>query len=424
MARFHISSILLFTKIFVAYAASKNGSVRIYPNVEQNARSISFPELNGIVSHFTGVSSSEASYAAINDKAIVNAASDVFEQPKANLLLSVEGVESESLSNDASYVIPSSDLLNSESLAEFELDMGYKVANAQGSESMVVLLSNEKNECKEGEYKTNVVRVVVKEDDVSLTGHPYNVARKAIKNIQKDKISERFNELYKKSDAFDGKKYADKIFMSEMVYMHDILNKINDNASKFVKDENKDFYGIVSDGAKQIFNEYGETSEQYKAAKEIVKETVDYVVKQFQTMYANGVAEVITTPVTKTNKRSFMVKRADKVSNSCQRANNYSLFSSEKEAQDATNNCNGRGKVTESKVNPHCFYCACSKNETTHVQYGGDSCEAEEISSQFNLLLWTAVILIVILLFTLGLLLNIKSDIQMVGPVSTHTKSD
>jgi len=49
-------------------------------------------------------------------------------------------------------------------MAAFELEVGYKLAEAQNSDSMIVLVSNEENECKEGQYKSNVVRVVMKDD--------------------------------------------------------------------------------------------------------------------------------------------------------------------------------------------------------------------------------------------------------------------
>ncbi len=94
MAKFHLTSILLIVKAFSAFAASQEGSVRIFPNVEQNVRSISFAEIDGIVSHFVGIESEDASFAAVNDKAIVNAASDIFNKPRANLLISVDGVDS------------------------------------------------------------------------------------------------------------------------------------------------------------------------------------------------------------------------------------------------------------------------------------------------------------------------------------------
>jgi len=93
MAKFHLTSVLLIVKALSVFAANE-GSVRIFPNVEQNVRSISYPELNGIVSHFVGVESEDASFAAVNDKVIVNAASDIFNKPKANLLISVDGVDS------------------------------------------------------------------------------------------------------------------------------------------------------------------------------------------------------------------------------------------------------------------------------------------------------------------------------------------
>jgi len=420
MAKFHLSSVLLIVKALSVFAASKEGSVRIFPNVEQNVRSISFPELDGIVSHFVGVESEDASFAAVNDKAIVNAASDIFNKPKANLLISVDGVDSDALSDKTAYTIPSSDVVNSEGMAAFELEVAYKLAESQNSDSMVVLLSNEENECKEGQYKSNVVRVVMKEDDVSLTGHPYNKVRKAVSGMVED-VAERFKELFDTS-VFDGKKKADKLFMKEMVYIHDILGTIKAKANDLVKDENKDFFGIVSDSAKKIYETYGVDSEQYKEAQAIVKKTIDNIVKEFQEMYENGVAEVITTPATVKAKRNFRAIKRDAGASTCSRVNKYSRFASADECNAATNNCNGRGScVAESKRNPGCFSCKCNKVEG--IQYGGNSCEAEEISSKFNLLFWTAVILIVILILIVGIMFDIKSDIPIVGAVS-HQKTN
>ncbi|ORX46887.1 hypothetical protein BCR36DRAFT_584994 [Piromyces finnis] len=425
MAKFHLTSVLLIVKALSVFAAGNEGSVRIFPNVEQNVRSISFPELDGIVSHFVGIESEDASFAAVNDKAIVNAASDIFNKPKANLLISLEGVDSESLNDKTSYTIPSSDVVSAEGMAAFELEVAYKLAESQNSDSMIVLVSNEENECKEGEYKSNVVRVVMKENDVTLTGHPYNKVRKAVSGMVDD-VAKRFNELYD-TTVFDENKSTDKIFMKEMVYMHDILGAINNGASNLVKDENKDFFGIVSDGAKKIYETYGPESEQYKEAQAIVKKAVDAIVKEFQGLYENGVAEVITTPAGIKAKRSIngkFMKRQANASASCARVNNYSLFATAEDCMKATNQCNGRGtceQFDEKSRNPGCFSCSCKTVD--NVKYGGVACEAENISSQFQLLFWSSVILIVILIFVVGIMFNIKSDIPIVG-VASHQKTN
>ncbi|ORX78835.1 hypothetical protein BCR32DRAFT_269844 [Anaeromyces robustus] len=420
MAKFHLTSVLLIVKAISVFAASKEGSVRIFPNVEQNIRSISFPELDGIVSHMVGVESEDASYAAVNDKAIVNAASDIFNKPKANLLISVDGVDSDVLSDKVAYSIPSSDAVNAEGMAAFELEVAYKLAEAESSDSMVVLLSNEENECKEGQYKTNVVRVVMKEDDVSLTGHPYNKVRKAVASMNED-IAARFNDLFK-TTVFDEKKKADNLFMKEMVYIHDILSTIKEKANDLVKDENKDFFGIVSDSAKKIYENYGVDSEQYKEAQAIVKKTVDNIVKEFQEMYENGVAEVITTPASIKAKRNFRAVKREEAAAQCKRVNGYSRFATAEECNKATNNCNNRGScVAENVREPGCFSCKC--NADNGIKYGGNSCEAEDISAKFNLLFWTAVILIVTLILMVGIMFDIKSDIPIVGAVS-HQKTN
>jgi len=424
MAKFHLTSVLLIVKALSVFAAGNEGSVRIFPNVEQNVRSISYPELDGIVSHFVGIESEDASFAAVNDKVIVNAASDIFNKPKANLLISVDGVDSDALNDNTSYTIPSSDVMGAEDMAAYELEVAYKLAESQDADSMIVLVSNEENECKEGQYKSNVVRVVMKENDVTLTGHPYNKARKAVSGLVND-VTKRFKELYD-TDVFDEKKSTDNIFMKEMVYMHDILGAINEGASSLVKDENKDFFGIVSDGAKKIYEAYGPESEQYKEAQAIVKKAVDAIVKEFQEMYENGVAEVITTPATVKAKRSFNSKFMKRQNNgsaaSCARVNNYSLFASADDCMKGTNQCNGRGScVSESTRNPGCFSCKCEKKDG--IQYGGNSCEAEDISVDFQLLFWCSVMLIVTLILVVGIMFNIKSDIPIVG-VASHQKTN
>jgi len=54
--------------------------------------------------------------------------------------------------------------MGAEDMAAYELEVAYKLAESQDSDSMIVLVSNEENECKEGQYKSNVVRVVMKEN--------------------------------------------------------------------------------------------------------------------------------------------------------------------------------------------------------------------------------------------------------------------
>jgi len=332
----------------------------------------------------------------------------------------------ESLNDETAYTIPKSDMMNAEDMAAFELDVAYKLAEAQNSDSMIVLVSNEENECKEGEYKSNVVRVVMKNNDDTFTGHPYNKARKAVTGITDD-LAKRFNELFETS-VFDESKTTDKIFMKEMVYMHDMLGAIKAKAENLVKDDNKDFFGIVSDGAKKIYETYGPESEQYKQAQEIVKKAVDTIVKEFQDMYDNGVAEVITTPATvkaaKRNIGRFMKRQQQQQQNAtCARYNGYSLFSSEAECNEKTNSCNGRGKCqSNSSRNPGCFSCVCEKVGRT--KYGGIKCEAEDISTDFQLLFWSSVMLIAILIFVVGIMFNIKSDIPIVGVVSSHQKTN
>jgi len=213
--------------------------------------------------------------------------------------------------------------------------------------------------------------------------------------------------------------------MKEMVYMHDILGAIKAKAGNLVKDDNKDFFGIVSDGAKKIYETYGPESEQYKQAQEIVKKAVDAIVKEFQDMYDNGVAEVITTPAdVKVAKRNvkFMKRQEQQQSATCARYDGYSLFSSEDECNKATNNCSGHGKCESTNHrNPGCYLCVCNKEGLK--KYGGFKCEAEDISIDFQLLFWSSVMLILILIFVVGIMFNIKSDIPMVG-VAPHQKTN
>jgi hypothetical protein len=84
----------------------------------------------------------------------------------------------------------------------------------------------------------------------------------------------------------------------------------------------------------------------------------------------------------------------------------------------ATDNCNGRGSCG-AVVGSQCYACTC--NSTKFV---GDACEIEDISSDFQLLFWTAVGLIVVLSGALTTLFKLGANTEAPPIIQVPTKQE
>ena len=88
-------------------------------------------------------------------------------------------------------------------------------------------------------------------------------------------------------------------------------------------------------------------------------------------------------------------------------------FTSEESCKDATNSCSGHGECIKSKVS-ECWSCGCTPtfNKTSQrtTYWAGGDCSKKDISSQANLLLWTGVALLVMIVGGIQLMYSVGNE--------------
>lgn len=106
----------------------------------------------------------------------------------------------------------------------------------------------------------------------------------------------------------------------------------------------------------------------------------NFVLPNFQNLHSRGVSTFILTPYTKQsyNKRGV----SDFI------AEGETCFTSAKACKNGTSSCNGNGQCV--LVDEKCYACQCKS-----TSYVGDSCQYVNAVSDFQLLFWTSVLLIV-----------------------------
>lgn len=104
-----------------------------------------------------------------------------------------------------------------------------------------------------------------------------------------------------------------------------------------------------------------------------------FVIPNFQQLYNHGVSTFILTPAIKQqNQRRAIVSIVNDV-----------CFKSASDCRNGTSNCSGNGQCTKQEEN--CFSCQCKSSA-----FVGQSCQYVNSVADFQLLFWTAVLLIVI----------------------------
>ncbi|KAG1473509.1 hypothetical protein G6F56_000911 [Rhizopus delemar] len=184
--------------------------------------------------------------------------------------------------------------------------------------------------------------------------------------LSKDLSPTRFSQYFSdyEVDLFDETKEADEQFMHEMELIQEFWSDSNIVPNSLVE----------INSFKALSETYGVESNQYKEAARIVAYLLETVViPNFQTVYPHkSLATFVFTPV-----QSKLMKRDEP--DVC--------YKSSKACNNGTSRCQGHGKCVK---NNNCFTCQCKPS------FVGDSCEYVDAVSDFQLLFWTSVLLIVI----------------------------
>jgi Domain of unknown function (DUF3844) len=86
--------------------------------------------------------------------------------------------------------------------------------------------------------------------------------------------------------------------------------------------------------------------------------------------------------------------------------------------ENETNHCSGRGSCG-AVVDTQCYACTCNT-----TKYLGDACQVEDISSDFQLLFWTSVALILIVAGAIAALVNLGENMEVPPIVQVPTKQE
>lgn len=270
---------------------------------------------------------------------------------------------------------------------------------------------------------TNEIRLVSKhEQDNSLLKHFEYFNEKLMgiwssftKSVQTDNQVILTNKV--EQDATTLKLINDKLFineLSQLVHLNSVAPNTGD--SMFIN-----LNSLFSLGKKT-----GYDSETYNFS---IKVLSDYLVA----LSANYDISVIALPVDNNNKhlndhlqkRSQELNALFKESNVNKRAsNNGACFSSEDACNVGTSSCNSRGKCSQVKSGCWSCVCAATRNEgkTKTTNWSGFDCSKKDVSSEANLLLWTTLALVILIIGGIKLLYNVGNE-SLPGVLGAATAS-
>ncbi|KAI7895999.1 uncharacterized protein EV154DRAFT_535819 [Mucor mucedo] len=177
-------------------------------------------------------------------------------------------------------------------------------------------------------------------------------------------------------ELFDKTKAADVKFVGE-------VEDVRETFANGRKYEPFDMRVIEINALETIANEYGVASEQYKEASLILRDLFEkFVIPNFQQLHSGSVSAFILTPAVKQQK----LRRG--VASTMLQANDV-CYKSASDCNNGTSHCSGNGQCTS--VGGECFSCQCKSSA-----FVGESCQYINSVADFQLLFWTAVLLIVI----------------------------
>ncbi|KAJ3241973.1 hypothetical protein HDU81_008845 [Chytriomyces hyalinus] len=236
---------------------------------------------------------------------------------------------------------------------------------------------------------------------------------------------------------------ADRAFMIEMNTIKSLFAEFkSDKAEMLNKAEPgflSDFWTVSITRISKIHEAHGLESEQYTVATVIFQQVISEMLDAFKAIYPDGIVQVLSVaPIASSVAKRHLFqpsleKRLAQVNTACPQ-----FFS---DCMTLNNNCSNHGMCTQMPnpraSNQTCFFCSCYTNNTDDngeliiggsnrkVLWAGPSCAQQDISSEFHLLLWSSVGLIVVLVFVIGLLASVGSeDPNSAGAGSGKSKDD
>ncbi|OAD77554.1 hypothetical protein PHYBLDRAFT_157785 [Phycomyces blakesleeanus NRRL 1555(-)] len=196
-------------------------------------------------------------------------------------------------------------------------------------------------------------------------------------------IVSSFKQNYPGVDAsvFDMTLEADNAFITEMEQSRDAM-KIFTTAKEGSEQRGTDFVSIKMTGLQTLLHAYGANSDKYIQGQHAVRLLLEEnLIPTFQKAYLNNKEGVLATVVLS----PAIANRFNKRDLPDTDATCYTTLS---DCEEGTGDCSGHGLC--GIVSDSCYACQCK------ASFLGESCEFVDSTSDFQLLFWTGVSLIIL----------------------------
>ncbi|XP_069492641.1 renin receptor [Ambystoma mexicanum] len=201
------------------------------------------------------------------------AVGNLFHRPRATILVTVKGVEKLGLSEfGSSYPI--------ENAVPFNLDSVANNVHSSFSEEIPVVLQMAPNE--ERVYMVGKANSVF--EDLSVT---LGQLRNRLFQDNSMLNSLPLNSLSRNNEV-------DLLFLSELQVLHDIASLLSRH-KHLAKDHSPDLYSLELSGLEEIGKRYGEESQQFQDASQILADSLQKFADEMYKLYGgNAIVEVVT----------------------------------------------------------------------------------------------------------------------------------
>jgi len=226
----------------------------------------------------------------------------------------------------------------------------------------------------------------------------------------------RFKVAYPEINVgvFDMSNKADKTFVAEVEQVQNTVKDFALARANSVK-RKADFLTIHMTSLEGVLSAHGANSEQYAVAQAVLKDLfAKTLIPDFEQAYEHD-DYVLSTVVLSPSVKSHFQKRAPP---SAEPTPGGTCFKDIAICEESTSNCSGRGSCG-AVVGSECYACTCNS-----TKYVGEFCQVEDISSDFQLLFWTTVALIVILSGALTALYKLGANTDAPPIVTVPTKQE
>ncbi|KAJ3213836.1 hypothetical protein HDU67_002379 [Dinochytrium kinnereticum] len=416
-------------------------ALHLHPSTSSGAGSpskeISWDQATSILSHINGVSKflrgglvlnddseSNEVLSVLDDERVKRVSGNMFEQPEASLVVVVKGLEAEALPIPVSFRISTEDSTSGAMISEYMNDFTELVSDAHISGDMVLSISAEpQNPTIAGTSRVSLreksALLSIPEDAPEYVQNTLGEIAATAYDSVKSHALEKFGD---KAEVFDEKERVDRMFMIEVEFVSSLFEALRIQRIHRVKKQElsaklPDFIGLTLSGANNVREKYGSESPQYKAAASISQEVLKKIVESFSVIYETGVVEMISVgpEIPAVGQLPNLVKRLATINAACPQAIS--------DCETVFHNCSNHGACSKfpnpRNTNQTCFFCSCFTNNTDDsgtvllgknhrkVKWAGPFCAAQDISSDFNILLWTVVGLAITVIFVIGMMYSI-----------------